>query len=271
MTEGIMQAIVLGIVQGLGEFLPISSTAHLVLVPFFTGWEDPGLSFDVALHLGTLIAVVGYFWRDLWEILKLASNSAFNTGYRIRNKQYASNLPWLLVVASMPGFLVGYFLEDMAETVLRSPFIIAASLGIVGFVLYLVDRYAVHRKDLGAVNFKDAFWVGISQAVAIIPGVSRSGATMTAALALGLSREAAARFSFLLSVPIIAGAAIFKLPGVFLEGMDASLFWGVAAAAGSGYLAIKFMLRFIARVGYAPFFWYRLFLAAAILIASLGA
>ena len=271
MTEGVMQGIVLGIVQGLGEFLPISSTAHLALVPYFTGWNDPGLSFDVALHLGTLIAVVSFFWRDWLDIGKSAWDGFFQKKQGTQDKKYASKLLWLLLLASVPGALAGYFLEEAAETVLRSPLVIAFSLGIVGLILYLVDRYAVHHKELKEIGLRDALLIGVSQAVAIIPGVSRSGATMTAALALGLSREAAARFSFLLSTPIIAGAAAFKLPDVLAGGVDAALFAGVGAAAVSGYLAIKLMLRFIARVGYAPFFWYRLFLAAAILIATFGA
>jgi len=262
----ILQAIVLGIVQGLGEFLPISSTAHLVLVPYFTGWQDPGLSFDVALHIGTLVAVIGYFWRDWVEILKasLFKNRTDGTS-RTDGLDYSKNLLWLLVVASVPGAVIGYLLEDAAETSLRNPLLIAGTLSIVGLILYLVDRYAVHKKSIGQINYKDSLLIGLSQAVAVIPGVSRSGATMTMGLALGLSREAAARFSFLLSTPIIFGAALVKIPDLLKEGIDAFMIAGIIAAAVSGYLAIKFMLRFIQKVGYAPFFWYRLALALVII------
>lgn len=262
-----MQAIVLGIVQGLGEFLPISSTAHLVLVPYLTGWQDPGLSFDVALHVGTLVAVVGFFWKDWVEILKasLFKNRTNGTD-RTDSLGYSKNLLWLLVAASVPGAVIGYLLEDAAETSLRNPLIIAGTLSIVGLILYLVDRYTVHKKSIGQINYKDSLLIGLSQAVAVIPGVSRSGATMTTGLVLGLSREAAARFSFLLSTPIIFGAAIVKTPDLLKEGISMPVVMGILAAAISGYLAIKYMLRFIQKVGYAPFFWYRLILAFVIIV-----
>lgn len=265
----ILQAIFLGIVQGLGEFLPISSTAHLVLVPYLTGWQDPGLSFDVALHVGTLVAVIGFFWKDWVEILKAAfgkvsevSEKADRTG----SPGYSKNLLWLLVAASVPGAVIGYLLEDAAETSLRNPLIIAGTLSIVGLILYFVDRYAVHKKTIGQINYKDSLLIGLSQAVAVIPGVSRSGATMTTGLVLGLSREAAARFSFLLSTPIIFGAAMVKIPDLLKEGISIPVVMGILAAAISGYLAIKYMLRFIQKVGYAPFFWYRLVLAFIIVV-----
>ena len=195
----IFQSIILGITQGLGEFLPISSTAHLILVPYFFGWQDPGLSFDVALHVGTLIAVVAFFWRDWIDIFKSASNDVFHTKYQIINTTYSGKLLWLLVIASVPGAIFGFLFDDYAEHAFRSPLLIAFTLSVVGLILYLVDKYAKHRKDINHIGIKDAIWIGISQAVAIIPGVSRSGATMTTGLALGLSREQAARFSFLLS------------------------------------------------------------------------
>lgn len=262
----IFQAMVLGVLQGLGEFLPISSTAHLVLAPYFFGWDDPGLSFDIALHLGTLVAVVWFFWKDWLDIFKSASNGLFKTSYKLSAAIYSSNLLWLLVAASVPGGIVGYLLEDAAETKLRSPLVVAGALSLVGLLLFLIDKYAVHKKELVEIGYREALLIGLSQAVAIIPGVSRSGATMTMALALGLSRESAARFSFLLSTPIIFGAAMVKVPELFKNGLDAPILFGILAAAVSGYLAIKYMLRFIQKVGYAPFFWYRLLLAAFILV-----
>jgi undecaprenyl-diphosphatase len=262
----ILQAIFLGILQGLGEFLPISSTAHLILAPWFFGWSDPGLAFDVALHLGTLVAVVVFFWHDWLDIFKSASNSLLKTNYSLLNTSYKSNLLWLLVVASVPGGIIGYALESYAESFFRSPLLIAGTLSVVGLILYLVDKYAVHRKTIDKISYKDALIIGLSQAVAIIPGVSRSGATMTAGLALGLSRESAARFSFLLSTPIIFGAALFKIPQLLSGGISLALLVGILASAISGYLAIKYMLRFIQKVGYAPFFWYRLALAGLIVI-----
>ncbi len=257
----IFQAVVLGIFQGLGEFLPISSTAHLILAPYFFGWNDPGLSFDVALHIGTLIAVIWFFWRDWLDIFRSVSNDLFKTSYTLRVAGYSSKLLWLLVIASVPGAFFGFLLDSKAEAAFRNPLLIAFALSMVGLVLYLVDKYAMHRKEIGIMTKKDAFLIGLSQAVAIIPGVSRSGATMTAALSLGFSREQAARFSFLLSTPIIFGAAVVKVPSLFVGGLSMPILFGILASAITGYLAIKFMLKFIQKVGYAPFFWYRLMLA----------
>lgn len=255
---------ILGLIQGLGEFLPISSTAHLILAPWFFGWSDPGLAFDVALHVGTLIAVLAYFWKDWLDIFKSFSNSAFHTKYKIHNTKYKGDLLWLLIIASVPGALFGLLFEKKAETVLRGPLLIALALSAVGLILFLVDRYATHKKNINEMSWKDALLIGCSQAVAIIPGVSRSGATMSAGLALGLSREGAARFSFLLSTPIIFGAAALKIPHLVREGVDEGMLIAIACAALSGYLAIKYMLKLIAKVGYAPFFYYRLALAAAV-------
>ncbi len=260
----IFQAIVLGMLQGLGEFLPISSTAHLILAPWFFGWSDPGLSFDVALHVGTLIAVVWFFWRDWMDIFRGSLNLVFHAKYKIQDAKYNSNLLWLLVIASVPGAVFGFLLDDKAEKAFRNPLLIAFTLSVVGLVLFLVDKYATHRKEIGKISQRDAIWIGLSQAIAIIPGVSRSGATMTTGLFLGLSREQAARFSFLLSTPIIFGAAIVKVPHLLKAGIDAPILFGILASAITGYLAIKYMLRFIQKVGYAPFFWYRLVLAAVV-------
>ncbi|SRR3989339_1231690 len=258
-----LQAIILGLVQGLGEFLPISSTAHLILAPYFFGWKDPGLAFDVALHLGTLIAVLAYFWKDWIEIFELAfKNQIPNTKSQIPN--YGKNILWLLAVATIPGVLAGYFLEAKAETIFRSPLLIAEMLFLAGLVLYLADKYLQHRKNLGQVSWKDALIIGLSQAVAIIPGVSRSGATITAGLWLGLSRQSAARFSFLLSTPIILGATVFKLPELLQSGINWPIILGVVVSALSGYLAIKYLLLLIEKIGYKIFFWYRLVLAILI-------
>jgi undecaprenyl-diphosphatase len=262
----IFQSLVLGIVQGLGEFLPISSTAHLVLVPYFFNWPDPGLSFDVALHVGTLLAVVAFFWRDWLNIFKSASNEYLNTNFETKNAIYKPNTLWFLIVASIPGAFFGFLLESQAEQAFRNPLLIAFMLGVVGLILYLFDKYAVHSKDMKNMGLTDSVIIGLSQAIAIIPGVSRSGATMIAGLARGLSREQTARFSFLLSTPIIFGAAILKVPRLLEAGITLSIFLGILASAISGYFAIKYMLRFIQKVGYAPFFWYRLALAAIISI-----
>jgi undecaprenyl-diphosphatase len=260
----IFQSIVLGILQGLGEFLPISSTAHLILAPWFFGWSDPGLSFDVALHVGTLIAVLAYFYKDWLDIFKSASNNVFKTNYWLLVTSYPPNLLLLLIIASIPGAIFGMLFDSKAETMFRSPLLIALTLSVIGLILYLVDKYATHRREIGKLTKLDALLIGLSQAVAIIPGVSRSGATMTTGLLLGLSREQAARFSFLLSTPIIFGAAIVKVPKLFETGFNMAMIFGILASAITGYFAIKYMLRFIQKVGYGPFLWYRLALAAVV-------
>lgn len=264
----IFQSIVLGILQGLGEFLPISSTAHLILVPWFFGWSDPGLSFDVALHLGTLIAVIWFFWRDWLIVFQLAFRKISNFKFKILNsaEKYSPQQLWLLIIASVPGAIFGMFFDSKAEAAFRNPLLIALTLSVVGLILFLVDKYATHRKELSKMTKVDAFWIGLSQAIAIIPGVSRSGATMTTGLFLGFSREQAARFSFLLSTPIIFGAAIVKVPHLLKAGIDVSILFGILASAITGYFAIKYMLRFIQKVGYGPFFWYRMALAAIVLV-----
>ncbi len=272
MSSDIFQSIILGIVQGLGEFLPISSTAHLILTPYFFGWEDPGLSFDVALHIGTLVAVVAFFWTDWVAIFKSAVSNLKQgdqknslTAYPDRSKVSNKNLLWFLIVATIPGVLAGYFLEEKAETVFRNSVVIAITLAAFGLILYLVDKYVQHKKDINKVSLKDSIIIGLSQAIAIIPGVSRSGATITAGLLTGLDRVSAARFSFLLSTPIIFGAAVLKMPYLIREGIDMPIVIGVVVSAISGYLAIKYLLKFVEKASYAVFFWYRLALAIIII------
>lgn len=261
----IFHSIILGLVQGAGEFLPISSSAHLILVPWLFHFPDPGLSFDVALHAGTLIAVALFFWRDWIEIFQLAlKNKAQSSKPKAQN--YGNNILYLLMIATIPGAIFGYLLESRAETVFRSPLLIAFTLSVVGIILYLVDHFHVHRKSLEKMSWHDSLWIGLSQAVAIIPGVSRSGATITTGLLLGLNRESAARFSFLLSTPIILGAAAVKLPKLFETGIDIYVVVGMLSAALSGYLAIKYLLKFVQKASYAAFFWYRLALALLIAI-----
>lgn len=260
MTE-IYQSIILGAIQGLGEFLPISSTAHLVLLPYFTGWKDPGLAFDVALHLGTLFAVALYFWKDWIDIF----SSALSSYRKIGVKSLKTELLYFLVAATIPGALFGYLLDEKVETIFRSPLLIALSLIVAGFVLYIADRFMKGKKELADIGYKEAVIIGLSQALAVIPGVSRSGATITAGLFSGLSRMTAARFSFLLSAPIIFGAVMVKLPLLFRDGFNLPVIVGILSSAFFGYLAINYLLKFLERFGYGVFFWYRLGLGIVIL------
>jgi undecaprenyl-diphosphatase len=259
----ILQAIILGLVQGLGEFLPISSSAHLVLVPWFFGWTDPGLTFDVALHLGTLFAVVLYFWKDWWQLIIKGLTD-------VRSVQ--GRLFWYLVAASVPGGIAGFLLEKKAETIFRAPVLIAIMLIVMGGLLYWADRKSVKMTGINQISFGTSILIGISQALAIIPGVSRSGITMTTGLLLGLTREGAARFSFLLSTPIIFGAAMVKLPHVMADPsvLSVDFMAGVLVSCLTGVASIGFLLRYVQTKDFLPFVWYRFILGALVIVATMA-
>lgn len=254
------QAIALGVLQGLAEFLPISSSAHLVLAPWLFGWEDPGLTVDVALHLGTLAALLFFFWRDWFDLIR--------TGFGGRGDAPRQRL-WLIGLASVPGAVVGILLEEAAEGALRAPLLIAATLAGAGLLLYLSDRYAAKNRTTLHMTVREALLLGCAQACAIIPGVSRSGATITAARVLGYDRAAAARLSFLLAAPITAGAAAYSLRHVGAEDLTLPFFLGIAVSAVVGMLAIRFLLRYVARADYRPFVWYRFVLAFVVVVVFL--
>src|SRR6185312_532676 len=206
-----LHAVILGIIQGLAEFLPISSSAHLTIVPWLFGWTDPGLAFDVALHLGTLLALLIYYWHE-W--LTMAA-SLFN-GDRVNRR-----LLGLLIVASVPGGIIGLLFEKEAETTFRAIPLIAVMLALMGFALWWFDRVRPQQRALAQITIGDAFLIGLSQAFAIIPGVSRSGATITTARLVAIDREDAANFSFLMATPIIAGAGLVEVPHIVHEGIGA--------------------------------------------------
>lgn len=254
----LLHAVVLGIVQALGEFLPISSSAHLVLVPWLLKWSDPGLTFDIALHIGTLVAVVLYFWRD-WLVL-------ISHGLQ-RKRTREGRLFWYLVIATIPGGIAGVFLDDKAETVFRSPLLVAFFLIVMGALLYIVDRISLKTKNLEGLTLGNSILIGIAQALAIMPGVSRSGITITAGMLTGLKREEAARLSFLLSTPIIVGAGLVKLPEIIKQpsAMGVDFLVGTIAAAICGLLAIRFLLGYVQKHDYKVFVWYRFLLAALVI------
>jgi undecaprenyl-diphosphatase len=253
-----IQAVVFGLVQGLGEFLPISSSAHLVLTPWLFGWPDPGLTFDVALHLGTLVAVLLYFWKDWIRLVTKGLTDVRSTDGR---------LFWYLILASVPGAAIGFLLEKKAETTFRDPTIIALMLILMGLVLLLADLKSTHKTGIKNLTLGTSFLIGLSQALAIIPGVSRSGITMSTGLILGLTREGTARFSFLLSTPIIFGAALVKLPTVAShpEMITANFIIGMLVSCITGLLAIGFLLRYVQTRTFLPFVLYRFGLGALVL------
>ncbi len=260
----LFQAFILGAVQGLGEFLPISSSAHLIITPYFFNWTDQGLAFDIALHWGTLIAVVAYFRKELWNLVRGFWHSLLPSTRNFQNNIY-QKLSWLILAATIPAAIIGKIFESQVETALRNPMLIAGTLTIVGFLLLASDRYGSKLKNFSKISWVNAIVIGLSQAAAIVPGVSRSGATITAGLLQGLTREDAAKFSFLMSVPIIFGAGLLKLSEISHIQNHGPVVVGFLSSMVFGFLAIKYMLRYISNRSFAAFAWYRF--ALAVLIA----
>ena len=259
---GIDASVWLAIIQGLSEFLPISSSAHLILPSEVLGWPDQGLAFDVAVHVGSLVAVVAYFRRDVVNLSQAWLDSVF-----VRRHSPESHLAWYLILATLPAGFAGLFLGDLIETYLRSMEVIAFTTIFFGLLLAWADYRGTGSLDLKEMNWRSALWVGIAQALALVPGTSRSGITITAALALGFDRETAARFSFLMAIPIIVLSGGYK--GVELMGAE-SVDWtlivvGTLLSAVTAYLCIKLFLNVIQRIGMMPFVIYRLLLGAVLI------
>ncbi|HEX5230480.1 MAG TPA: undecaprenyl-diphosphatase UppP [Bryobacteraceae bacterium] len=256
----IYQAVVLAVIQALTEFLPISSTAHLILFPWLLGWKDPGLTFDVALHAGTLLAVIIYFSRDWVQII--AQGFGLNIGKDSDLKQNR-NLLWLLAVASIPIGIVGYLFDKEADTVWRKPYVIGVMMVVVGVVIWIAERRRVGTKSMNTIHFGDGIVVGVAQAFSVIPGTSRSGSTIAAGLFRNMNRETAARFSFLLSTPAIAAAVAKKAWDIHKEGgvpadMKVPMALGILVSAVLGAVVIAFFLRYLRRSSLMPFVYYRI-------------
>jgi undecaprenyl-diphosphatase len=262
----VLQALTLGLVQGFGEFLPISSSGHLIVVPWLLGWPEQPLAFDVALHLGTLAAVVTAFAAD-WLRLLRAGLSDLLRGRPFESAD--SRLLWLVAMASVPGAVVGLLFEHQVETVFRSPLLVAGTMAVMGAVLFVADRQANGGRSATGITVGHAALIGIAQSAALVPGVSRSGATISMALLLGYEREEAARFSFLLATPITFGAAALKVPALLASGSVTPVLIGIAAAAIAGFLSIKVLLAYVRTRTYRPFVWYRLAFAALVVAVFL--
>lgn len=259
----LFQVIVLGIIQGLTEFLPISSTAHLVVIPKLLGWPDQGLAFDIALHVGTLVAVLVYFFRDWLQVI--AEGLGIRTSGGDPGLQRNRVLLWLLVLATLPAGIAGLLFQKKAETLWRENLFVIAGTSIgVGLLMWLGEMVGRRQKDLGHTNIIDSVVIGFAQAFAVVPGVSRSGSTITAGLFRNLDRQAAARFSFLLSTPIIAAAALkdfydlIKHEGGFPAEMRVPFLVGIVVSAITGGLAIGFFMNFLRRRSLGVFVIYRL-------------
>ena len=258
----LLQATVLGAIQGLTEFLPVSSSAHLSLAPWAFGWPPAGLAFDLALHVGTLLTLAWYF-RAEWRALALGG---ITLARHRRVVDDASRRAAFIVLATIPAGVAGVLLDDYAETVFRAPRVTAVALIVMGLALWVVDARATRVRDRGSMTWRDAWLVGCAQMLALVPGVSRSGATITAGRALGFDRSAAAVFSFLMSMPIILAAVVLKVPDVLRAGgLSLPLLVGIVTAALSSWVAIAVLLRLVSRRGYAAFAVYRVALGLAIL------
>lgn len=282
----ILKAILLGLVQGLTEFIPISSSAHLVIIPWMFQWDDPALeslTFDVALHLGTLVALFAFFAKDWVRIIR---SGVLSIVERKIGEDVDRKLAWFLVIASIPGGVIGLLFEHTIELWFHpsegpiassSMIMMALIIALLGGLLLLAERLAAHLRRMNQLTLRDSILIGTAQAFAIFPGVSRSGSTITAGLALGLERETAARFSFLMSAPIIAGAGLKSLLKIYkgiqsgvISGSDFTLFVvGFLTAAISGYFCIKFLLRFLQKNPTNVFVYYRWVLALVVVSIAL--
>lgn len=260
----IIWASILGAIQGITEILPISSSAHLVLFPWFTGMPDQGLAFDVALHLGSLFAIIIAF-RDEW--LKLLKEGVKLAGNKLKPRNHSQKMVYYIILATIPGALAGYFLESIAETTFRSPYIIVFTLVFYGLILLWAEKKGEKAKSFSDISLKDALTVGVAQALAIVPGTSRSGVTISAGLFSGLKKEEAAKFSFMLSAPIILGAGLVKVPDIPVTELASLYFWaGLVSSLVFALLSIRFILKFVKTKSYGWFTAYRIALATIILI-----
>lgn len=267
----LFHAAVLGILQGFTEVLPISSSAHLILVPWLFKWPESGLTFDVALHLGTFLALSLYFWRDIIEL----TGSFFAAIATRRLNTPALRLPFLIIAATVPAAVVGKLFEAPIEELFRSnPLLIASFMILFGLILGVTDYLGRKRLVLDDIKPAGALTIGLLQCLALIPGVSRSGITITAGLLLGFNRESAARFSFLISLPIVAGAALLKSVHLIKHGIPAGegvpMLVGIALSAVTGYISVAFLLRFVQKRTLVPFVWYRVVAGGAVIAAILS-
>ncbi len=267
----LVQVVILAIVQGLTEFLPISSSGHLFLTSWLLGWKAESLTFDIALHLGTLIAIVGYFFRDWLQIIAQAFGIPYTPNEELKKNRA---LLWLLAVGTVPVGIAGLLFNKQAETVWRSPFVIGTMLVVIGFVMWIGDRLGSRLRHLSDVNGADAAAVGLAQALAVVPGTSRSGITITAALFRNFDRASAARFSFLLSTPAIAGAAakafydLLKHGGIE-PGMQAPFAVGILLSALTGWAVIAWFIRFLQRGSLEFFVYYRIIFGIIVLALAI--
>ena len=265
-VEDVLKAVVLGLIQGLTEFLPISSSAHLRIFPEIFGWGDPGAAFTAVIQIGTELAVLIYFRKDIWRIASTWVKSLFRPEYR---GQLDARMGWFIILGSVPIVILGIALKDVIEEQFRSLWIIGTMLIVMGIVLGIADRVGSTEKTLKQLNLRDAVLMGLAQALALIPGVSRSGATLSMGRFLGYDRETATRYAFLLAIPAVIGAGVFQLKDI--PNGDNLYGWGptIVATVVSflvGYAAIAWLLRFVSTHSFTPFVIYRIALGVGTLL-----
>jgi|ERR1039457_6711717 undecaprenyl-diphosphatase len=264
----LLQVVILGFVQGLTEFLPVSSTAHLYLTSYFFGWQTESLDFDIMLHLGTLLAVLIYFFKDWLQIVAQGFGMRFGYDQELKHNQM---LLWLLAIGSIPIGAGGYLFNKQAETVWRTPMVMGSLLIAVGVIMWLAEEWSRKLRDMGSLNLTDAVSIGVAQALAIVPGCSRSGITISAGLFRNLTRESAARFSFLLSTPAIGGAALKALWDIHKHGgglhalLTVPFLVGVSVSAITGCIVIAWFLQYLRHSSLRPFVYYRVIFGIIVL------
>lgn len=270
----LLQAAILGLVQGLGEFLPISSSGHLIIVPYLLHWENfqNNLNFDIALHLGTTLALLTFFWKDWWRIVMAFLNQILSTERKIL-KDKDSKLFLILVVGSIPAGFFGLAFQDFVEKTVRQPLVVGVMLIVFALILKIAENKGQQNRSLDQIHFRDTLIIGFWQALSLIPGVSRSGSTLTGSLFLGFDREAAVRFSFLLATPTIVGVGILKVKELVRMGLgdqgDVFLI-GFLVSTVSGWLVIKFLLNYIKTHNFDLFIWYRVVVGVLIVLLALA-
>ena len=262
-----LQALVLGIVQGLSEFLPISSTAHLRIVPHLLDWPDPGTEFSAVIQLGTLVAVILYFRQDVWQLSTAAIQSLLKRELLVTTE---SRMAWSIAAGTIPVVVLGLGFKDFIKNEARELWVIGTALIVLAIFLYLAERLSPRNRDIKQLSFLQIQWIGLTQALALIPGCSRSGSTIMGGLLVGLNREAAARFSFLLGLPAIFGSGLYELKELIELGVSSdgylNLAVGISAAFVTGYLSIEFLLRFLRNHGTLVFVIYRIVIGTGILL-----
>jgi len=267
----ILQSIILGIIQGITEFFPISSSGHLIAIRYLFNFglesEKAEMIFDIALHFGTFLAIFIFFFKDFWKMLMEGFRFKGEDGkYSFKNLKHEGKIMWYIVAACIPAGVMGILFEDVIEKYIRTPLVVAIAMGVMGIIMYVVDKFSKSESDMEKLTLKQAMGVGIGQMMAMIPGFSRSGTTMTAARAMRIDRKSAAKFSFLLGAPVMFGAALLALKDLTLSMINLPFILGVVVSFIVGLLAIKALMKIVEKIGFGVFAIYRVVLAAIILI-----